>query len=114
MKVWNGANKWVSSYGVSADIVPANASTEPSLALLGSIPVVSFVEEDHVYVRRWVGSTNKYWLTFSPGPVDRTLANPAAAPALAVKQGPGVVGFRPVVVWDENNGSSTDVFVSQF
>jgi hypothetical protein len=121
VKRWAGSTTGNSSTGswaaytsntdiTPADVSVANNAIHPHLLLSGTQPLVAFEEDGNVFVRRWRGATLK-WATISPGAADRTLANQASHPVIALQSIPGV---RPIVAWQEDTGASTDVFVSRF
>ena len=105
---------WV-AYTSNTDITPAdvsvsNTASNPHLILAASQPLVTFEENGDVFVRRWRGTIK--WQTVTPGAVDRVLANQASHPAVVLQA--TATGVRPIVTWQEDNGTSTDVFVSRF
>jgi hypothetical protein len=109
-KRWSGRT-WI-AYTKSANVVTTHTALTPSLTLKNNIPVVAFVEDGNLFVRRWRSATVG-WQTFgrSTSIVDRNPANQTANPAIAMQTG---TEFRPVVAWDENDGTSTNVYVSRY
>jgi hypothetical protein len=96
-----------SSASVSADVTPGADAVTPHLAIRSdNVPVLTFEQDDNIYVRRFLANT---WRTVEGGILDRNAANAASSPVVAVKS-----NKQPTVVWVEDNSSNTDVFVSSY
>jgi hypothetical protein len=73
-------------------------------------PVVAWQEwngsNDDVFVKRWTGSQ---WVQITTTAVDRTLSRDATNPALVLR-----TNNNPIIVWNEDDGTSTNIYVRQF
>jgi hypothetical protein len=109
VKRWNGTN-WV-QLGTYLDIVGERTTLNPSLALDSSgNPVVSWGEHDgtstNIYVKRWNGSN---WVQLGTVSLDANANKNAGNSSLALDS-----SGNPVVSWNEDDGTSTNIYVKRW
>jgi hypothetical protein len=122
VKRWNGNTTGTTSTGswvaytsnseiTPVDVNPTNLASQPHIGLSSTNqPVIAFRENGDVFVRQWKNTTIK-WQTITSGAVDRTIADQASYPAIALQN---ITGVYPIVTWQEGDGISDTVFVSRF
>jgi hypothetical protein len=109
VKRWTGTS-WV-SLGNTLDKTAGNEALRPAIDLRSdNNPVVTWQEWNgssyDVFVKRWTGSS---WAQITVNPVDKTLSRNAERPSIVLKS-----DNNPIVSWDEEDGTSENVFVRQF
>jgi hypothetical protein len=116
VKRWNGTT-WVSfGSGQPVDKFVGSHAFDPVLQLRSDdLPVIvmtQFVLRDgmnthDIYIRRWNANQNQ-WVNFGV-PVDKNIAFDAKNPSFVLR-----TNNNPIVSWDEDDGVSRNVYVSQF
>jgi hypothetical protein len=109
VKRWNGSS-WMSVGGI-VDKTPANEALRPALELrTDNNPVVTWQEwngsSSDVFVKRWTGSS---WAQITVNAADKTLSRNAERPGIVLES-----DNNPIISWDEEDGTSENVFVRQF
>jgi hypothetical protein len=116
VKRWNGS-AWVSyGTGQAADKILGSHAYDPMLQLRSDdMPVIVMTQlvfrdgatSHDVYMRRWNPSLNQ-WVDVGV-PIDKNIAFNARNPSFVLRS-----NNNPIVSWDEEDGSSNNVYVSQY
>jgi hypothetical protein len=102
-------NAWMPVGGGSLNVSSTHSAEAATLADVGGVPYVAWVETDgahgQLYVKRFDGSA---WQSVGAGSLNTDTGHGASAPSLAG------VGATPVVTWSEDFGSGYRVWVKRF
>jgi hypothetical protein len=97
--------------GGTLDKTAGNEALRPAIDLRSdNNPVVTWQEWNgssfDVFVKRWTGST---WIQITTVAVDKTLSRNAERPSLVLKS-----DNNPIISWDEEDGTSENIYVRQY